>query len=162
MNRREYGPSDLRAPTTEWERYYDGLLPDSPGTFYNPEDPALTVTKPSDPAYSLLLDSHTSIPVPGLYRSHCYICRDPEFAQMGLPLCYACSACGGHVAADETVCEDCGTDAQEVYAAEMLRLDTKMSYYFGSRRFGWTFGAPFGTKCFFAPRDPDEAAPCPY
>lgn len=26
---------------------------------------------------------------------------------MGLPLCYPCVKCGGHVAADDTVCDVC-------------------------------------------------------
>jgi len=45
-----------------------------------------------------------------VYNEHCYICRDPEYAQMGLPLCYPCNKCGGHVAADDCVCDDCGVD----------------------------------------------------
>jgi len=62
----------------------------------------------NDPAYHLLTDGYTSTPTPGLYRSTCYICRDPEFSQMGLPLCYPCQFCNGHVAADDDVCDDCG------------------------------------------------------
>jgi hypothetical protein len=46
-----------------------------------------------------------------LYRDYCYICRDPEYAAMGLPLCRRCGECGGHVAADDCVCDDCGHDA---------------------------------------------------
>jgi hypothetical protein len=67
--------------------------------------------KPNDPAYWMLSDNVTSTPVPGLYRESCYICRDPEFAQMGLPLCYPCPSCQGHVPADDTVCTDCGKDS---------------------------------------------------
>jgi len=63
--------------------------------------------KPSDPAYWMLEDDFTTAPT--VYLESCYICRDPEFAQMGLPLCYACK-CGGHVPADDTVCSDCGFD----------------------------------------------------
>jgi hypothetical protein len=63
-------------------------------------------TKPDDPAYQLLLDDHTSTPIEGLYRQTCFICRDPEFAQMGLPLCYPCVVCKGHVPADDSVCEN--------------------------------------------------------
>lgn len=63
--------------------------------------------KPSDPAYWLLEDPNIySTPVPGLYRDNCYICRDPEFAQMGMSLCYACFECEGHVAADDIECEN--------------------------------------------------------
>lgn len=61
-----------------------------------------------DPAYWMLLDDFTT--TPAFHRKGCYICEDPEFAQMGLPLCYKCSACGGHVPADDSVCDDCGHD----------------------------------------------------
>jgi len=70
-----------------------------------------TVTQPEDPAYALLMDDFTSTPV--VYRQGCYICEDPEFAQMGLPLCRLCPACKtGHIAADDTVCDDCGADEE--------------------------------------------------
>lgn len=77
----------------------------------------ITVTQTNDPAYWLLTDenTHHSTPNMGIFRNDCYICRDPEFAQMGLPLCKPCEACGGHVAADDTICSDCGEDAQELY-----------------------------------------------
>lgn len=68
--------------------------------------------KKSDPAYWLL--EHPDIystPVPGLYRDNCYICRDSEFAQMGMPLCYPCIVCNGHVPADDVECEN-GHDNQ--------------------------------------------------
>ena len=45
---------------------------------------------------------------PGAHSDTCYICRDPSYAERGLPLCRACPACGGHVAADDNVCFDCG------------------------------------------------------
>lgn len=79
----------------------------------------LTVTREDDPAHALLMDSHTSTPVEGVYRSSCYICRDPEFAQMGLPLCMACPSCEaagrgkGHVPADDVECTDCKADVRE-------------------------------------------------
>lgn len=53
-----------------------------------------------------------------VFNERCYICTDPEFALMGLPLCYPCKAvvggvrCGKHVAADDTVCDD-GHDSYE-------------------------------------------------
>jgi len=78
----------------------------------------VTITQKSDPAYWLLTDenTHHSTPNMDIYRENCYICRDPEFAQMGLPLCKPCEACKiGHVAADDTVCDECGADAQELY-----------------------------------------------
>lgn len=55
-----------------------------------------------------------------VYDELCYICIDPEFALMGLPLCKPCAwlvdgvECGKHVAADDTVCED-GHDAYELW-----------------------------------------------
>ena len=62
--------------------------------------------KPSDPAYWMLSDGHETNPDPDIYNENCYICTDPEFAQMGLPLCYKCMICGGHVPADDTVCDN--------------------------------------------------------
>jgi hypothetical protein len=73
-----------------------------------------TVTRPGDLAFALLLDDFTTTPVRGLYRESCYICRDPEFAQMGLPLCRPCPECQragrglGHIAADDDRCDGCG------------------------------------------------------
>ncbi len=64
-----------------------------------------------DPARWMLHDSHTSTKT--VHRDGCYICDDPEFAQMGLPLCFPCSSCGGHVAADDTWCDDCGHDQDD-------------------------------------------------
>jgi len=65
--------------------------------------------KENDPAYWMLLDEHTTKPT--VFRASCYICEDPEFAQMGLPLCYYCPSCKtGHVAADDSVCDDCEFD----------------------------------------------------
>ena len=59
----------------------------------------------NDPCQFMLHDNFTTKPV--IYRDYCYICNDPEFAQMGLPLCTACRFCGGHVAADDIKCDDC-------------------------------------------------------
>ena len=61
-----------------------------------------------DPAYWMLHDGVETKPV--VHSDTCYICRDPEFAQMGLPLCRRCPACNGHIAADDTVCDSCGLD----------------------------------------------------
>ncbi len=75
---------------------------------------------PGDPASWMLYDDFTSTPV--VYRESCYICEDPEFAQMGLPLCRPCPQCigretgAGHIAADDVVCDDCGyEDSPEDY-----------------------------------------------
>lgn len=73
--------------------------------------------KLSDPAYWMLergrnnLEFRSTQTAP--YRASCYICRDKEFSLMGLPLCYACSKCKGHVAADDSRCDDCGYDNSE-------------------------------------------------
>ena len=79
-------------------------------------------TKRSDPAYRLLFDGHESTPV--VYSPTCYICRDPEFAQMGLPLCRKCPQCGGHVPADDDICDDCGfCDSEPPLEGEYEQLD---------------------------------------
>ena len=72
--------------------------------------------KPDDPAYWMLErgrndPSQRSTTV--VHDDGCYICNDPEFALMGLPLCYPCSKCKGHVPADDTTCTVCGHDQQE-------------------------------------------------
>ena len=76
----------------------------------------------TDPAYFLLTDGYIS--TPKVYRETCYICRDPEYAQMGLPLCEPCPECqkhgrgDGHIPADDEECDDCGYNAREAYYAE--------------------------------------------
>jgi hypothetical protein len=66
-----------------------------------------TVTKPSDPAYQLMLNPNIhSEPDMDVFRDNCYICVDPEFALMGLPLCRQCPECKGHIAADDVTCEN--------------------------------------------------------
>jgi hypothetical protein len=81
--------------TTVWKRVeVDGFAHD------------ITVTQTDDPAYGLSFTEHKSTPT--IFSAACYICVDPEFAQMGLPLCWACAHCGGHVAADDDTCDDCG------------------------------------------------------
>ena len=66
------------------------------------------LTRSDDPAFALLLDNFTSTPT--TFRRGCYICEDHEYAQMGLPLCYKCDKCKGHVPADDPTCDDCGHD----------------------------------------------------
>lgn len=63
-------------------------------------------TRPGDPASWMLFDGVETIPT--VYDPNCYICNDPEYAKMGLPLCYTCPTCGEHVAADSGECEHCG------------------------------------------------------
>lgn len=85
--------------------------------------------KTSDPAYWMLSDGHVSTPV--VHDPSCYICKDPEFAQMGLPLCRECPACvreshgqqKGHVPADDTACTVCG--AAEEYEAYLASQELK-------------------------------------
>jgi hypothetical protein len=72
--------------------------------------------KPDDPAYWMLEEGRrdpTKRTHSDVYSDECYICRDPEFALMGLPLCYACKKCGGHVPADDSICDACGHDAMD-------------------------------------------------
>lgn len=72
--------------------------------------------KRSDPAYWMLeegLNDPSKRTSTTVYKEDCYICMDPEFSLMGLPLCYPCKKCGGHVAADDTICDNCGLDQQE-------------------------------------------------
>lgn len=45
-----------------------------------------------------------------VHKDGCYICEDEEFRLMGLLLCFPCRKCGGHVAADDSRCDDCGYD----------------------------------------------------
>jgi len=48
--------------------------------------------KPNDPAY-WLLDAPKHYSIPKVYLESCYICRDPEFMLMGMPLCRICCVC---------------------------------------------------------------------
>jgi len=70
-----------------------------------------------DPCYFMLAegmhDETKRSAQKGPKRHGCYICEDPEYSLMGLPLCTACPKCGGHVAADGTRCDDCGHDAYD-------------------------------------------------
>jgi hypothetical protein len=57
-----------------------------------------------------------------VYNDRCYICNDPEFALMGLPLCYPCKVlvngveCGAHTPADDVVCDE-GHESEEYLQA---------------------------------------------
>ena len=80
-----------------------------------------TVTQPDDPAMALLNDPNVySVPNDSIYNEGCYICVDPEFAAMGLPLCYPCDACGSHVPADDVECDnpECDWNAYEAWEEE--------------------------------------------
>lgn len=83
-----------------------------------------TQMKTSDPAYWMLNDTHVS--TPQVHRAGCYVCEDPEFAAMGLPLCKPCPQCSqeagepaGHVPADDEECSDCGYNLREHYEREV-------------------------------------------
>lgn len=72
---------------------------------------------PTDPAYWMLekgIEDPSWRSKKTIHRDGCYICEDPEFSLMGLPLCQPCSHCAdGHVAADDDVCDRCGKSARE-------------------------------------------------
>jgi len=67
---------------------------------------------PNDPAYWMLTTGPVS--KPKIFKPGCYICEDPEFAQMGLPLCSPCPMCNGHVPADDEDCDDCGESLRDL------------------------------------------------
>lgn len=74
--------------------------------------------KQTDPAYFMLFDRH--ITTPTIHNENCYVCRDPEYAQMGLPLCRVCYNCEGHISADDVVCDECGKDQnEELFTTEL-------------------------------------------
>ena len=81
----------------------------------------------TDPCYFMLAEGmhdETKRSVQrGPKRAGCYICEDPEYALMGLPLCTACPKCGGHVAADDTCCDDCGRDSYEIWCEEQEKAE---------------------------------------
>ena len=92
---------------------------------YSGNETISTVTKASDPATILLNVGYRSTPT--VYQSGCYICEDPEFAHMGLPLCKPCPRFRlhgnrhgvhdpGHVPADDVECTACGFDVQLLWA----------------------------------------------
>ena len=72
--------------------------------------------KKQDPAYWMLeegLNDPDKCRNNSAYKKGCYICEDPEFALMGLPLCTKCKNCSGHVPADDSICDDCGLDQSD-------------------------------------------------
>lgn len=95
----------------------------------------ITVTQPDDPAYFLLTHGPTSSTT--VYHRGCYICEDPEFAQMGMPLCRECPRCRaegreapapdrgfGHIPADDETCTVCGYNDREAWEAEEARHES--------------------------------------
>ena len=80
--------------------------------------------KKSDPAYWMLHDSVESTPV--VHNPTCYICRDPEFAQMGLPLCFKCIVCQAHVPADDLVCDNGHVQPTDPFEELMIRREYQL------------------------------------
>jgi hypothetical protein len=113
----QYGPQEL---TREQAELVQGLVEDA----VNRQDLEHSVAaKPHDPAFWMLLDDCRSTPV--VHREGCYICEDPEFALMGLPLCRPCPECirqgrgQGHIPADDDECSECGyQDGPQDYGQE--------------------------------------------
>jgi hypothetical protein len=71
----------------------------------------MSIPLPFNDPCKWMLDDDDFTSHPTIYKKGCYICDDPEFAQqMGLPLCYSCKFCGGHVTADNVVCDECGKE----------------------------------------------------
>lgn len=69
---------------------------------------------PADDPARVMMDNLATFSVPTIYREFCYICRDPEFAMIGMSLCYPCQKCGEHNAADDgPECPHCGYDHQD-------------------------------------------------
>lgn len=96
------------------ERISDGFKVKNGGVWVRSDtnpDIEITVTLPDDPAQALLNDDFRTTPT--VYWPDCYICNDPEFAQMGMPLCKPCPDCeAGHVPADDVECSNCGSAAE--------------------------------------------------
>lgn len=78
----------------EHQALVDGLRQDAVSRYMGGDLGAIrhsVAMNPSDPAFRLLLDDFRSVPV--VHRESCYICRDPEYAAMGMPLCSPCPGC---------------------------------------------------------------------
>jgi hypothetical protein len=79
-----------------------------------------------DPAYWMLTHGETSST--DIRKRGCYICEDPEYAQMGMSLCQACAECSaktgkpaGHVPADDEECDECGWNARVAWQNEQVK-----------------------------------------
>ena len=80
--------------------------------------------RPDDPAYWMLHDGVETVPT--VRNVNCYICRDPEFAQMGLPLCYECLVCKAHVPADDPVCDNGHFQPEDPFELLMILREHKL------------------------------------
>lgn len=69
-----------------------------------------------------------------VYNDRCYICRDPEFALMGLPLCKPCThaedgvVCGAHTPADDVECDEGHTAPEYMEAMEEMHAQDDGGY----------------------------------
>lgn len=80
--------------TDEQQALIDGLRQDAVNRYQDGDRGAIAhsvAMNPSDPAFLLLLAGKRSVPV--VHDENCYICRDPEFAAMGMSLCSPCPDC---------------------------------------------------------------------
>lgn len=105
---------------------YDGIAMSEP---LKPGDPAMwMLQRGQNEAWAVATgqiseDETTWITKTTVYNDRCYICRDPEFALMGLPLCKPCPVlvdgveCRAHTPADDVVCDE-GHDTYEHYMTE--------------------------------------------
>ncbi len=80
-----------------------------------------------DPAYWMLHDGVETVPT--VRNVNCFICRDPEFAQMGLPLCYRCLVCEAHVPADDLVCDNGHMQPTDPVEELMIRQEYKLEVH---------------------------------
>lgn len=103
----------------EQRQLISGLRGDALNRYLSGDESALrhsVAMNPDDKAFWMLTDGHRSTPV--VHRRGCYICEDPEFAVMGLPLCRPCPwKCGpdGHCPADDEGCDNCGGSERLFY-----------------------------------------------
>ena len=92
-----------------------GVMAEHIGVTRNPDDPS---------GFDPLPEDRWSKPV--VHHPYCYICNDPDFMTHGLPLCFPCVLCGGHVAADDYICDLCGavqpTDPEEAKEPEGIQI----------------------------------------
>ena len=92
---------------------YDGLIKRELTDVERHKYLSETTMPNDDPALWMLLDGYETTPI--VHSNACYICQDPDYARMGLPLCRKCPSCNGHIAADDTVCDNCGLDDHGFY-----------------------------------------------
>ena len=88
----------------------------------------MTKMKPGDPASWMLFDGVETVPV--VQRPGCYICEDPGYSRMGLPLCRKCLVCDGHIAADDSRCDNCGACETVWRHRQHISIDELVKYLF--------------------------------